>query len=205
MELKEAIKNRTSVRSFITEPIELEDLKTMIRHAGFAPSVNNFQPWKFVLVMNENVMQKMASAVSEKIANLPLKHSKAAKNLKSQVAWYSTFFQDAPAIIIIASKSYETVLESAVQLTHDQINQLRNYPDIQSIGACVQNILLTAVDLGYGACWLSGPLIASKEIEELLNIQNPWKIQTIVAVGRSPETSRKKNRKDFSEELEIIQ
>ncbi len=69
------------------------------------------------------------------------------------------------------TKPYETVLETAVELTHDEINTLRNYPDIQSAGASIQNILLTAVDMGYGACWLSGPMFARQEIEQMLNVQ----------------------------------
>ena len=156
MELKAAIEARTSVRVFKDEKIRLSDIKEMVRLAGLAPSVNNFQPWRYIAILNKDLLNRMADVVTEKIENLPSTKSIAAKNVKNQVTWFSTFFKDAPVVLVLVTKPYETVLESGVELSHDEINVIRNYPDIQSAGASIQNILLSAVDMGYGACWLSG-------------------------------------------------
>lgn len=182
-----------------------EDLKEMVRLAGLAPSVNNYQPWKYIAITNKEVLHKMAEIVAVKIAALPSKKSVATKNIKTQVTWFSTFFKDAPAVLALAIQPYETVLESGVELTHDEINKIRNYPDIQSAGASIQNLLLSAVDLGYVACWLSGPMFARKEIEEILGIKEPSSLLAFIAVGKPRSEPRPKEKPNLADSLIIIE
>ena len=101
-------------------------------------------------------------------------------------------------------KSYESVIEKGTSISHDEINRLRNYPDVQSAGAAIQNILLTAVELNYGACWMSAPLIARERLEKLLNIKNPWYLMTFVAVGRPFNFPAPKNKRSVDEIFEWI-
>jgi nitroreductase len=205
MELKAAIEARTSIRVFTDEKIKIEDVRELVRCAGLAPSVNNYQPWRYIAILNKGLLNKMADVVAEKIESLPASKSIASKNVKTQVTWFSTFFKDAPVLLALVVKPYETVLESAVELSHDEINKLRNYPDIQSAGASIQNILLTAVDMGYGACWLSGPMFAKREIEEMLNVHAPEKLLAFVVIGKSKSEHKPKAKPNLADSLEIIE
>ena len=205
MELKSAIEARTSIRVFKDEKINLDDIKELVRIGGLAPSVNNFQPWRYIAILNKDLLNKMADVVSAKIESLPATKSIAAKNVKTQVTWFSTFFKDAPVLLALVTKPYETVLESAVELTHDEINRLRNYPDIQSAGASIQNILLAAVDMGYGACWLSGPMFAREELEKMLNVKSPEKLLAFVVIGKSRSEHKPKIKPNLADSMEIIQ
>ncbi len=204
MELKHAIENRTSVRTFKNEEIPLKDIKEMIRLASLAPSTNNYQPWKFIVIRSKLLMYKLAAKISAKIASLPENQSKASKNVKSQVEWFSTFFQDAPVLIALAMEEYETALEKGVTISHEEINRMRSYPDLQSAGACIQNLLLAAVDLGYGACWLSAPLIAKQEIEPVIKIQKPFQLIAFVALGKPDRPIIPKEKKPVDEMIELI-
>jgi len=204
MELKAAIEARTSVRVFSEERVPMSDIKEMVRLAGLAPSVNNFQPWRYIAVLNKDILNRMADIVTEKIENLPSTKSIAAKNVKNQVTWFSTFFKDAPVVLILVTKPYETVLESGVELTHDEINVIRNHPDIQSAGASIQNILLSAVDMGYGACWLSGAMFAREEIEKMLNIKAPEKMLAFVVIGKPRSENKPKMKPNLADTMEII-
>jgi nitroreductase len=205
MELKAAIEARTSVRVFSDEKVSMDDVKEMVRLAGLAPSVNNFQPWRYIAILNRDLLKRMADIVSEKIASLPSSKSIAAQNVKNQVTWFSTFFKEAPVVLVLITKPYKTILESGVALTHDEINTLRNYPDIQSAGASIQNILLTAVDMGYGACWLSGAMFARKEIEQMLNIKSPEKMLAFVVIGKPRAENKPKAKPNLSDSMEIIE
>jgi nitroreductase len=204
MELKAAIEARTSIRVFSDEKMNMNDVREMVRLAGLAPSVNNFQPWRYIAILNRDLLNRMADVVTEKIENLPSSKSIAAKNVKKQVTWFSTFFKDAPVVLILVTKPYETVLESAVELTHDEINILRNYPDIQSAGASIQNLLLSAVDMGYGACWLSGAMFAREEIEKMLNIKAPEKMLAFVVIGKPRAEHKPKDKPNLADSMEII-
>ncbi len=204
MELKEAIEKRTSIRNFSDEKVDMAHIREMIRLAGLAPSVNNFQPWKYIVITNKQLMNKMADKVMGKIRDLPIKKSIAANNIKSQVTWFSTFFQNAPVVIALSVEPYESVLEKGVDLPKDEINKSRNYPDIQSAGASIQNLLLSAVDMGYGACWLSGPMVAREELESLLEIQSPWRLLTFVAVGKPKSPPHIKEKMNLADNLKIL-
>jgi nitroreductase len=205
MELKDAIEARTSVRVFSEEKVNMNDIREMVRLAGLAPSVNNYQPWRYIAVLNKELLNRMAEAVAAKIEGLPSSKSIASKNVKNQVTWFSTFFKDAPVMLALVIKPYETVLESAVELSHDEINRLRNYPDIQSAGASIQNIMLTAVDMGYGACWLSGPMFAREELEKMLNIASPEKLLAFVVIGRSRSEHKPKIKPNLADSLEVFE
>ena len=205
MELKTAIQQRTSVRIFSNEKVPLPDLKEMVRLAGLAPSVNNYQPWKYIAITNKEVLDQMADLVAKKISELPLKKTVASKNIITQVTWFSTFFKDAPAVLALVVEPYETVLESGVDLSHEEINKIRNYPDIQSAGASIQNLLLSAVDMDYAACWLSGPMFAKSEIEAILGIKSPSSLLAFIAVGKPRSQPRPKEKPNLADTLVIIE
>lgn len=199
MEFKEVVEKRSSVRNFRDEPVPPYHLREMIRIAALAPSVNNFQPWKFMVITSRELLGKMANIVSDKIQSLPLNESLAAENIKSQVEFFATFFRDAPALIVLLMEEYETVLEKGVQLTHEEINRERNLPDLQSAGACIENLLLAAVDMGYGACWLSAPLMVADKLAQLLEVEKPNRIIAFVAVGKPAHTPHPKSRRELDE------
>ena len=204
MDLKQTIEKRASIRNFTDEKVPVEDLKELIRRAGLAPSVNNSQPWKFYAVTNKDILSKMAIKVSEKIKKLPPNQSIASKNVKSQVEWFATFFENAPAVIAMVMEDYESVLEKGVNLSHNEINKLRNFPDMQSAGAAIQNILLSAVDLGYGACWLSAPMMAKESLEKILNIESPYHLIAFVAVGKASRELQSRSKKPIDEIFKLI-
>jgi len=96
MELTKAIETRTSVRQFLPDAISIKDMKEICRLASLAPSVNNFQPWKFIAITNKDLLKKMADAIRNKIHELPENDSKYSTNVKKQVEFFATFFEDAP-------------------------------------------------------------------------------------------------------------
>lgn len=204
MELQKALEKRTSIRSFKDAPVPVDDLKHLVKMGGFAPSVNNYQPWKFYAITNRNFLGRMAEKVKEKIEEIPGNQSIASGNIKTQVEFFSTFFEDAPAVIALSMEDYESVLEKGVSMSHQDINILRNYPDIQSAGAAIENILLTAVDMGYGACWLSAPMMAKEALEEMIGISEPHHLMAFVAVGVPAKDIKPKEKKPLEEIFELI-
>jgi nitroreductase len=55
--------------------------------------------------------------------------------------------------------------------------------DIQSVGACLQNILLAAHGLGLGAVWLGEILKNGTRVVELLKLPPRYELMAVVAVG----------------------
>ncbi len=204
MEFKEVAEKRTSIRQFKNESIPVEDLKMIVKLGGTAPSVNNSQPWKFYVITNRELLQKMADVVAKKIGSLPGNKSRVSNHIKKQTEWFATFFKDAPALIAVSMSTYESVLEKGVDLDHDQINRGRKHPDIQSAGAAVQNMLLAAVDMGYGACWMSAPVMAAAELDELTATKEGYETVAYVAVGVPEAEKAPKAKKPLEEIFKLI-
>lgn len=209
MEIKEVIERRRSVRHFKPESLPLEDLKELVRLAGLAPSINNAQLWKFVVVTNKDVIAKMSNVVNQKISSLlnSTEDSKGEK-IKTTVSHFSTVFTDAPAVIAVQMKSYDAIVDTILEasgMTHEEMNKMRNYPDIQSIGASIENIMLAATGMGYGCCWLTGLLVAREELEPLLGIKEPYRLAACVAVGKPLESLPAREKLPLESILEIIE
>jgi nitroreductase len=62
MNVYEAIKSRRSVRAYEDKPIPQETLDRILNAARLAPSGNNRQPWKFVVVTDKETRQKLSVA-----------------------------------------------------------------------------------------------------------------------------------------------
>ena len=209
MEFRHLVESRVSVRQFTAERVPAADVKEMVRLAGLAPSPNNSQPWQFVAVTRPSLLQQMGAVVHAKVQEiLPDEGSEAARHARQRVDWFSTFFVDAPLVIGVVLLPYDSVVEPALEgsrLTAAKVNAMRGQPDIQSLGAAVEHLLLAATNLGYGGCWLSGPLVARAALERLLGIEAPGRLAAMVAIGRPASTPpAPRDRKSLDEILRMI-
>ena len=62
MHVIDAIRKRRSIRSFLDKPIPKEKLEKILDAGRLAPSANNKQPWKFVVVLDQEIRKKLADA-----------------------------------------------------------------------------------------------------------------------------------------------
>jgi nitroreductase len=181
----------------------------MVRLAGLAPSPNNSQPWQFVAVTRPSLLQQMGAAVHAKVQlMLPAEGDDAVRHARQRVEWFSTFFVDAPLVIAVVLLPYESVVQVALEgsrLTGPKVNAMRGQPDVQSLGAAVEHLLLAATNLGYGGCWLSGPLVARQALERLLEIKPPGRLAAMVAIGKPASAApTPRERKSVDEILRIM-
>jgi nitroreductase len=187
MEFREVVEKRVSVRQFRQDPVPPADVRDMVRLASLAPSPNNQQPWRFIAVTRSSLLRDMAEAVRARVrAMLPDPGSDDARRAAQQVEWFSTFFAEAPLVVAVTRQPYTAVIGGALAgapTSGAGINAMRGYPDVQSVGAAVEHLLLAATELGYGSCWVSGPLVAREALESLLGVEAPQQLAALVAVG----------------------
>jgi nitroreductase len=108
-------------------------------------------------------------------------------------------------LIALAAHPYEDDLLKGIKIPSEELDKIRNYPDLQSSGASIQNLLLAATAKGYGTCWMTGPLFARRKLSEMLGISDPWKLISFVAIGRSAEGHLKsKPKRNMADEMQII-
>lgn len=62
MDLFEAIRTRRSIRLYKDKPVEEAKLGRILEAARLAPSASNRQPWKFIVITDAEVKEKLRSA-----------------------------------------------------------------------------------------------------------------------------------------------
>ena len=99
---------------------------------------------------------------------------------------------------------YSHIVENANALVDVYLSKEDMYDtvtDIQSAGACIQNILLAVEALDLGAVWLGQILKNKVEVNRILGIAESFDLMAVVALGYPSHRKQKSRRKDISEFL----
>ena len=111
-ELMREMLNRRSIRDFSSEEIPEMVIKNVLKTAMAAPSGANKQPWKFVIVKDENIKKKIRIA-AEKEEKKFYEHRATEEWLKDLnkfgTDWNKPFLENAPALIIVFRQSYDNI------------------------------------------------------------------------------------------------
>lgn len=211
-DLEVLIKERRSIRQWKREGIPDELIRSAVELATWAPNGGNYQGWRFIVVKQKEMIEKMANAVqaaADRIALWP-----EAATWQEEVKRYqknSSYFRNAPVCIGVFISGYQSVMDK-VLLARESLDQeaktilgyRRSAPtSVQSAAAAVTTMLLVFHQMGLGAVWLGAPLMAKKEIETLLNVPAGFSLTSLVAVGY-PDESPQKDRRPVDQVLEFV-
>jgi nitroreductase len=178
------IQDRRSIRQYTDEPVSEEHLEIILETARQAPSGENAQPWRFIIVKDpatrkqlgaiagggsgrrftaEFVTQKM----QERFSSLEDEAKKRAAFEKLTSGQVSAFLADAPVNIVVCGK------KDVWDMPYDT-------------SAAIENMLLMVTALGLGACWVIAPCIDIRDeerVKALLGIPEGFKAVSIISVG----------------------
>ena len=185
MEFSELVYARRTVRRFTQEPIHQAALEKILKAGLAAPSPNNSTPWQISVVTNGEVIQKMRHAVNDRLDLMFSTIKPDHKPVFEKVKVFSTVFANAPVVLAIFSRPYQAPIHELIvdtDISPDQVSELRRHPELQATGALVQNMLLAATEEGLGSCWISGALVARRELEAILGTKD-MHLETLVALG----------------------
>ena len=209
MDLFDAIKGRTSIRRFKPTPVPDGDIGQILDAGRLAPSANNTQPWSFLVIKDRAVLAGMAEAVRVQIDRM-IPHAedeKQAQRLAAYKGTYYTFFENAPVVIAVFMEGYDASsnrLLGRMGYAAEDIMRLRPNPGLQSVAAAIEHMLLAAHALGYGSCWMTGPLVAQEAFEKLLGYGRDRFIAALLPVGVPDEHPQTRPRKPLEELMSEI-
>jgi len=198
------IRQRRSVRKFNPEPVADKDIRTIIEAASMAPSATNSQNWRFIAVKSEDKRKELVGAIEEQIKEYSaLMTSQRAYNEFNAYARFFTFFASAPLVIAVIKTPY-TSFSLRIMQRYGITPEALEAADMQGPSAAIQNMLLAAHALGYGACWMTGPLIAKDKLEKVLDINSPDHLMALIPVGKTEATPAVPKRKPLEEIFKSI-
>lgn len=60
--VKEAAQSRRAIRKYLQEPVPEEDIRAILDQVRLAPSPNNIQPWRFVVIRDPELKKRLEPA-----------------------------------------------------------------------------------------------------------------------------------------------
>lgn len=205
------IYNRKSVRKFKDIAIPKKDILELLKAGTYAPSPKHQQNWHFVVLQNRDMINKMADIVTKSHENIG-KLAKDEKDFKRHMSTidYYTCFRHAPVVIIVYSCEYKMIEYKILKennVSKDVLDILVSPQSAaQGIGAAVENILLAATEMGYGSCYMTGPMHAKAEIEKLIGFEKEgYQLMSMISLGvAEDDTSKQPPRKPLEEVVTFI-
>jgi nitroreductase len=172
------VKTRRSVRKFTDQPVERDKIITCIEAARLAPSAENVQPWRFIVMDKHEIIDNFS------------------KEAFSGIYRYTRWASRAPVLIAIAAQ-----LDWVANRLGKQIQGTHYY--LIDIGIAGEHLVLQAQKLGLGTCWIGW--FQARKARKVLQIPRSWKVVALLAMGY-PREKTKKTRKKIKElrELEEI-
>jgi nitroreductase len=170
MNFHDLIQTRQSVRKYTSKPVEQEKLMQCLEAARLAPSASNSQPWSFIVVNENDLLQKVGKACQGPMRS------------------FNNFVPTAPVILVMLIEKPKILTEMGGRI------KKKEYPLID-IGIAAEHFCLQAAELGLGTCMLGW--FNEKEIKLMLNIPENRTIGLLITLGYAPENylQRRKVRK----------
>ncbi len=173
MDFIELAKKRRSIRKYLSKPVERNLIEQCIDAARVAPSACNSQPWKFIIVDEPNLKEKVA------------------KETYGLLDSFNKFTHQAPVIIAIVAESPNLTSKMGTLIKSIE------YPLID-IGMAVEHFCLQAAELGIGTCMIGW--FNEKPIKDLLDIPKKRMLALLLTMGYSVEEKIiPKKRKEINE------
>ena len=174
MKFIELVKKRESTRKYLSKPVPREIIDQCLEAARLAPSACNSQPWSFLVVDDPNTIKKIV------------------KKSMSGLYAMNKFVKTAPVVIVVITEQSVYTARMGGMLRNVKYNLI-------DIGIACEHLILQAVELDLGTCWLGW--FNEKALKKVLGLPRSTHVDVAISMGYPDKTAepRKKIRKPLEE------
>jgi nitroreductase len=169
----ELVKKRQSVRGYLDTQVERDKIERCLEAARLAPSACNSQPWKFVVIDDLELKNKIASSTYSNLVSI------------------NRFSAEAPVLVLVISERQKLSARFGSVVKDRKLKMI-------DVGIAAEHFCLQAAEEGIGTCMMGW--FAERKISKLLQIPKNKRVELVITVGyASSEKIRKKARKNIDE------
>lgn len=172
------IADRRSIRKYKPDEVSDEDIYSIINAARLSPSGNNSQPWRFLVIRNEETKKKIVEAERNQ-----------------------DWMLSAPVFIACMADLKardDTDLDDYIGEDDSSFEVKRV---IRDTAVAIENLLLECTHLGLGSCWTGN--YTQKNMRKAIEVPNEFFILGIVTVGVPDEAPDMRPRKGIDDILKF--
>ena len=182
MDFIELVKKRRSIRKYKSDPVPEEKLNYVLEAARIAPSWSNRQCWKYIVVTDEALRQKIlmrSEAPSVEVGTSFVNFERKQRRPRDWIA-------EAPIIIV-----------GCADPTQSGNKEEKPYY-LLDMGISMEHLILAAAEQGLGTCWI-GLLFNESIVKEALGIPEDIHVVALTPLGYPDEMTELKSRKTLEE------
>ncbi len=159
------IRTRRSTRKFKDGTIDEETILQLLESARLAPSGNNTQPWRFVVVRERATRERIAKANGNQ------------------------FWMADASVHIVCVADIRSRIPEGTPLSLDEQTGLRELKQIiRDTSIAAEHIVLEAESLGLASCWVAE--FVQDDIRPLLGIPADKYVVCVLAIGYADSDGR---------------
>jgi nitroreductase len=194
--VEQVILERRSIRAFKKESLPNSMIRRILEAGRYAPSTGNTQPWKFIVVNSQEILEEMEKDAVKIIKFfmflLDYTRGNALRRLYilSWVKWVIRFMKNelnpVPFGLMTQIAQDRTPAfhgaPTLVLLVEDRRGA--GNPSVD-IGICGQNMVLAAHSMGAGSCWIgiTKVLMYLPKWRKKFGIKYPYRLNDCIAFG----------------------
>lgn len=205
-DILDVISSRKSIRRYTEDPISDEILDKILEAARWAPSGENEQPWKLIVVRDSETRRKIGE-----IARIGTGQRMTAEYCLGKLQHRFEDLEDVEkreSLMKFLCTGEVSVFPARAPVVIVVIGSLHGMFDTPyDLCACIENVLLEAHSLGLGACWVHGPAVYPRIVEKLKKLLKipvgigEYKLLAIVSLGWPLEERKHPRPKKSLEEI----
>ena len=171
MELFEAIERRRTIRDFKKGASE-EQLRKIIQAGTRAPSAANMQPWEFVIVEDQKIIDQIGEQKYQLNRKMTPRPGEGQEKVEERALVQKRSFQNASVVAVCNQKG-----------------------QVESGWLCIQNMSLAAVGLGLGSGIIAFWGEPEAEVKKILNIPENYELAAVMKFGVPAESPSPPSRR----------
>jgi F420 biosynthesis protein FbiB-like protein len=181
--------NRRSIRQFQKRSVPRVTLEKVLGAALRAPSAHNSQPWRFVVLRNNENLKALASQMGQRLLEDLKSDGMEPERIQREVDSAYQRIVSAPINVLICLDQ-----EAARRYPDERRSRAEYLMAVQGVAMAGENLLLAAHAEGLGACWLCAPLFVPELVRDSLELPHNWEPQGMILLGYPAESGRDKER-----------
>lgn len=193
MDILKLIKERRTVRKYKDKPVPQKIIDKIIEAGRWGPSIVGIQPGKFVVVKNKRIIERLCVILKEK--------HKTLSDIGGRFIFSRSIEAVSKANTLILIYDTRVFLKKAAKFGKLYI-KFAKLAEISAISASIQNMILTAENLGIGSCWLDTPVFCKKEINKLIRTNDT--LIAILTLGYPAEKGIRTPRRSITETVKYL-
>lgn len=175
MEFDQVIQTRRSIRNFKPDPVSDKAIFDILEAARLAASGSNIQPWRFIIIRSPETKDKLKEATIYRFA------LKAPVIIACCTDLSALDTRPDRVVELIQAGVFDRVeVEGEYAPPERNQEQVLTYLNM-NVGIAITHMMLKAVDLGLGTCWIGGfdPL----KTKELLALDDNLQVLALLPIG----------------------